>query len=178
MLDYFKYQGLTSRNLIIYENFMDENGYKLYPDMLLKRIELNEEKAAIAKIYSESFIEFDDLMGKTPYMYSNIGLFYWGELVASVTYNNFIKKKTNYCNIILLAVSSNMRGKGYGKSLIDEMKSRNEYIVLFASRDTIEFYSKLDFYKSEEAFDILKDLVKHQTNSVFMCWKRGCMIKS
>lgn len=56
-----------------------------------------------------------------------------------------LSKKNNLYGINYIAVEKSMRGKGYGKMLMDKVHSKFKGIFLLRTKDTEGFYKKLGY---------------------------------
>jgi hypothetical protein len=124
----------------------------------------------IINVYKESFesIERSELQNLVNKFSTN----YFQNMSKVVGAITFTERKYNeyiYLDLLLIGVAGNNKNKGYGKALINKLKSENQRIMVWADKFSgcIEFYLKCKF-KILEIPSNHKDFIYYSNKSEFM----------
>lgn len=167
----FQNNEVTVSNVVRFTHKLDELGMAFYLDEIIRRV-LKHEKEALFQLYREAFINFDrnDVMSSWVNNCKSIGLFKFTELIGAATFKRFVVDNQSCYQILLLGVWKKYKLQGYGKKLIEYLKSKCNNIVLWSDKQSVGFYSKLGFEQRKEIQQLTEEEVKFETNSVFLSW--------
>ena len=119
----------------------------------------------IVKFYKFNFTNFNSSMREWVENFKNIGIVYKNKIIGSLTYN-LTKFPFECLDVALISTDVSFRLKGIGKQLIKALPIKK--IVVWSDNESVEFYEKMSFVKSEELGLIVKSITTYCYDSVFM----------